>query len=415
MCHFITSIVAAIATVFTMAIVAPPVLRAQVFKVIYDFPGGQGGAGPAAGVTMNVGGNLYGTTSSGGAGNGYGTAYKLTHKNGNWISAPLYQFAGGNDGSIPLARVVIGSNGSIYGTTYSGGVGCQGNGCGTVFNLKPTPTRPPTPLTPWVEAVLYRFQGPPGDGSSPGEGDLVFDKAGNLYGTTINGGANNEGTIFALTPSQGGWTEKLIYSFTGISDGGLPASGVVFDGAGNLYGTASGLCTNLGVIYELTPSGSGWVEQTLYAFKGSDDGWCPAGGLIFDQSGNLYGTTAEGGTGGGGTVYELSPSNGSWTLTTLYSFSGNGGLQGPAASLTMDASGNLYGTTYGDGSNGYGNVFKLTPSGGTWMYTSLHDFTGGNDGGSPVSDVTLDANGNLYGTAGHGGSQGNGVVWEITP
>jgi uncharacterized repeat protein (TIGR03803 family) len=136
------------------------------------------------------------------------------------------------------------------------------------------------------------------------------------------------------------------------------------------------------------------------------------GGLMRDSAGNLYGTTLTGGDNGGGTVYELSPSNGGWTFTTLYNFSGNGGS---FAVLIMDAAGNLYGTTIGDGAYGQGNVFKLTPSNGSWIYTSLHDFTGGSDGSQPYGQVTLDANGNLYGTASIGGPDNKGVVWEITP
>lgn len=385
---------------------------AQTFSVVHNFTGGADGGNPYSGVTIDVAGNLYGTAMV--SSTGYGTVYKLTHKNGNWIFAPLYKFAGGNDGAGPKARVVIGPNGSLYGTTYAGGGGpcTEGGGyvgCGIVFNLKPPLRAPPTPLSPWVETVLYRFQGQP-DGALPEWGDLLFDRAGNLYGTTAGGGTSGEGTVFELTPSPGGWIEKVINNSTFPTL--EPYSGVIFDSAGNLYGTGTFFP---GGVYELTPSGPGWVEQVLYTFQQGNDGAAPFGGVIFDRSGNLYGTTLFSGAHGGGTVYQLSPSAGGWTLTILYSFSNVMDTGGSAASLTMDASGALYGTTSGDGAYGFGNVFKLTPSNGGWIYTSLHDFTGGSGGSNPYSSVTLDANGNLYGTTLYGGSQGNGVVWEITP
>src|SRR5271166_2917290 len=168
-------------------------------------------------------------------------------------------------------------------------------------------------------------------------------------------------------------------------------------------------------------SGGVCTENVLYRFQDGSDGAVPFGGVIFDNSGNLYGSTLVHGLGGGGTVFELSPANGNWTFSLLYSFIGSG--FGPAASLTMDAAGNLYGTTDKNGAFGAGTVFKLTPSGGSWKYTSLHDFTGGSDGGNPFSNVTFDANGNLYGRTSAGGDTsgdcqglvGCGVVWEITP
>ena len=202
-------------------------------------------------------------------------------------------------------------------------------------------------------------------------------------------------------------------------DGGdSPTSSVIFDPEGNLYGTTprggppGGPVGGYGVVYQLTPSGSGWTQNILYLFQNGSDGAYAEGGVIRDQAGNLYGTTLEGGAGGGGTVWELSPSGGGWTLTTLYSFTGT---IGSFASLTMDAAGSLYGTTKQDGALGYGNVFRLTNSGGNWTYTSLHDFTGGSDGGQPYGQVTLDTDGNIYGTAATGGASGNGVVFEIAP
>jgi uncharacterized repeat protein (TIGR03803 family) len=202
---------------------------------------------------------------------------------------------------------------------------------------------------------------------------------------------------------------------------------VIFDSAGNLYGTTySGGANNCGTVYELSPSGSTWTETVLYSFQcgfGVPDGGAPVGGLIFDAAGNLYGTTNIGGTNNGGTVFELSPSGGgNWTFQVLYGLPYNGDFDfiyyGPTGSLAMDAAGNLYGTGLMDGASGSGNVFKLTPSNGSWIYTDLYDFRGP-EGAYPWGDVVLDAHGNLYGTASAGGENqcngnGCGVVWEVT-
>jgi len=384
--------------------------QAQTFNVIHTFTGGMDGAFPEAGLTLDAAGNLYGTASAGGS-SGSGTVYKLAHRGSGWTFSPLYNFAGGNDGASPIARVIFGSNGTLYGTTEIGG-NCS-SACGTVFNLGPPATACKSVLCYWSEKVLYRFQGGTGDGYHPGYGDLVFDRSGNLYGTTINGGSNSAGIIYELTPSGGSWTEDILYNMT-TSSGIYPYSGVIFDHAGNLYGTAleGGPDSIYGTVYQLTPSGSGWAENTLYNFQKATDGASPYGGVIFDSSGNLYGTTSFNGPAGAGTVFELTPSNGSWTFTVLHSFAGN---NGPYGGLTMDAAGNLYGTTYGDGAHGYGNVFELSPSNGGWTYTDLYDFTGGSDGGYPFGTVAVGANGNLYGTTGYFGNDGYGVVWEITP
>jgi len=192
-----------------------------------------------------------------------------------------------------------------------------------------------------------------------------------------------------------------------------PYAGVIFDQAGNLYGTtASG-----GTPYQLTLSGSGWAENTLHTFQYHGDGTFPYGGLIFDESGNLYGTTSIDEPLNGGTVYELEPSSGNWAFALLHSFffSGAGCCPGPLGSLIIDTVGNLYGTTSGEGAHLEGNVFKLSPSNGGWTYTSLHDFTGGSDGGFPYGSLVFDANGNLYGTTSFGGAYDGVVVFEITP
>jgi uncharacterized repeat protein (TIGR03803 family) len=299
----------------------------------------------------------------------------------------------------------------LYGTTFNGGAG------GTVFNLKPQPTACKTSLCPWSEAVLYPFNDL-GSGVQPAA-EVAFDSAGNIYGTTEFGGSNSCafgcGVVFRMTPSGKSWKYSAIYVFTSGAEG--PTSGVIFGGNGNLYGANSGGET----IYELIPSGSGWTENVLYTFSGGTDGGFPMG-LIFDQSGNLYGGACRGGANGDGVVFELTPSGQLWSYSVLYSFSNGGQGQfcpGPNANLVMDKAGNLYGTTEADGAFGYGSVFKLTPSNGSWTYTPLHDFTDGADGAYPFSNVVFDSNGNLYGTASAGGTgcapNGCGVVWEITP
>ena len=399
------------ALVFILVILAQPA-QAQNYQVIYNLTGGPDGAYPQAGLTER-GGNLYGTAYQGGSFN-RGTVFKLARHGSGWIFSTLYSFTGHADGSAPIARVVFGRDGTLYGTTEFGGHNC-GVGCGTVFHLRPPATFCRTVICPWTETVLYQFGGS-SDGANPGYGDLTFDQAGNIYGTTFFGGMNAQGVVYKLTPSGGGWTESAIHTFNGSSDGENPYSSVIFDGLGNLYGTAySGGAHGYGTTFQLTPSGSGWTESTLYSFQNSSDGGSPFGGVVLDSAGNLYGATSGGGTGSGGTVYKLTPSGGGWTFDVVYGFTGSTYLPGPYDSLTMDGAGNLYGTTRADGAHGAGSVFKLTPSGGGGTETDLYDFTGGSQGGVPYGSVFIDANGNLYGTASQGGTHGYGVIWEITP
>jgi uncharacterized repeat protein (TIGR03803 family) len=401
--------------------------QAQTYNVIYNFTGGLDGGQPYAGLTMDAAGSFYGTTINGGYWGGEcdylrgcGTVFKLFHKGSRWVLMPLYSFTGNTDGDRPSARVVFGPDGSLYGTTGYGGVGTcyDQQGCGTVFRLRPPASASAckTALCPWTKTVLYRFTGGT-DGASP-SGNLAFDQAGNLYGATWGGGPGGQygsGVVFEITPSNGGWTESVLYNFRGGDDGQNP-TGIVFDKAGNLYGTTSGSFTQPGTAYELTLSASGWTENILHHFDGYD-GAGPTG-LIFDQSGNLYGTTEAGGCCQGGVAFMLSPGTGGWTFNLLYNFTGGGsgwGFGGPSAKPVIDATGNLYGPTRYQGAYGAGNIFKLTPSGGGWTYTSIHDFTGGADGGQPFGDLIFGTNGNLYGTASGGGANGLGVVFEITP
>ena len=378
---------------------------------------GVDGNEPNYGLTIDADGNLYGTTFGGDSGTG--TVYSLSPTNAGWVLDPLYVFTGGSDGAAPYAAVIFGPDGSLYGTTGFGGVpgpcrtGGGYTGCGTVYKLTPSNGS-------WTESVLYDFTGGE-DGANPYGGRLIFDKAGNLYGTTFGGGggscAGGCGVVYELTPSNGHWTESVLYSFSGGNDGTNPWAGVIFDQAGDLYGTTFGGGTyGYGTVYELMPSVSGWTLKTLYSFQNQQDGEQPYAGVIFDQSGNLYGATTKGGANGGGTAFEMTPANGGWTFQTLYGFTGSSGqlAGGPVASLIMDSVGSLYGATAGDGADSKGAVFKLMPSSdGSWTYNSLYDFTGNNDGQVPRSNLALDRYGNLFGTAA-GGASSYGVVFEIT-
>ena len=395
-----------------------PAMHAQTFSVLYNFTGGTDGKWPSAGVTIQ-GNALYGTTS----GNPYhnydcGTVFQLTHSGSNWLFSTLVALSQNN--CTPYAGVVFGPDGHLYGTSWGGGK----YNLGTVFKLTPQLGPCRDAACYWMVTNLHDF-GPGTDGWEPGYGDLIWDQQGNIYGTTVFGGVSGDGTVYELTPSGNGYTESVLYSFSGEDDGSYPGGGLVFDNKGNLFGTTSGAGSNdAGAVFELTyVVGVGWTEHTIYDFQNASDGELPVGALIFDTVGNLYGTTNEGGSGGGGTVFELSPSGDSWTFKLLYSFSGQGSYSGPWATLTMDGAGNLYGTTLTDGIYNNGSVFKLSGTENGWVYTSLHDFTGGADGGSPYGNVTIDTDGTLYGTTTGGGDMncdgylgpGCGVVWMIKP
>jgi uncharacterized repeat protein (TIGR03803 family) len=389
---------------------------AQTYHVIYNFTGGPDGASPFTGLTIDAGGNIYGTAFSGGVA-GFGTVFSLNSSGSGWILSPLHSFAGGNDGAGPVGRLIVGPDGLVYGSTSAGGgnpcADYNGNqGCGTVYTLRPPPHAPASVMVNWASNVLYRFSG--SDGAYP-QGDLTFDQAGNIYGTTINGGSADWGVVYSLTRSGGGWTQSLLYQAGHDGDGQYPWGGIAFDSSGNLYGTFSQTGPGgYGSVYKLARSGSGWVETLIHSFTfHGNDGAAPQGGLISDAAGNLYGTTVHDAT-GGGTVFELTSSGGNWTYNFMYGLTGGIDL-GPYDKLLMDASGNLYGTTFGDGQYGYGSVFKLTHSGGGWTYTSLHDFTGGSDGSNPMCRLVFDASGNLFGTASGGGAHQDGVIFQITP
>lgn len=409
-------------------------------KVLHTFTSGSKGGSPSGNLIFDTAGNLYGTTAAGGGfntncPNGWcGAVFELTPTgDGRWKEIVVHDFTWGKNGSVPQSGLIFDSSGDLYGTTSEGGRGsCNFRACGVVFELTPIA------VDEWKETVLYAFSGGD-DGGSPFAG-LIFDAAGNLYGTTELGGDRGLGVVFEMMrTSDGTWKEKVLHSFTGGKDGGLPVGGLIFDGAGSLYGTTmegggencgGGAC---GVVFQLTPSSNGkWREKVLHSFTGTIDGVFPNGSLVFDAAGNLYGTTEEGGgvvdcqglPYGCGVVFQLTPmSNGRWTETLLHAFSGgeDGALPGP--SLTLDGAGNVYGTTFGGattdcvGGAGYGcgMAFKLMrTSSGEWKEIVLYSFTGGNDGASPYSGLIFDAKGDLYGSTSWGGTTDWGVIFELT-
>jgi len=326
----------------------------------------------------------------------------------------LYSFTGGPDGLSPHGGVTLDGSGNLYGTTVAGGVGglCAGDGCGVVFKLTSSGGS-------WSESTLYNFKGL-NDGFGPG-GGLVFDQAGNLFGTTPDGGAHSAGVVFELSPTRYGWKQKVIHAFTGGRDGSTGSLGLLLlDATGNIYGVSElGGPQGAGAVYELSPTPRGpWNVTVLYDFKGMPDGANPYGGLISDAAGNVYGTTYFGGQAGMGTVFQLTPGpNGKWQENILYSFQGGTDGSLPTTTLIFDASGVLYGTTSTGGrpSCDCGTVFKLTLSGGSWNEKIIHFFGKRRDGSYPNYGLTFDQAGNLYGATPAGGSGGQGTVFRLSP
>ena len=388
-------------------------LQAQTYTILHNFTGGSDGQYPEYGLTLVGSGNLFG-------GSAVDTVFRLRQGGSGWLLSPIFEF-NGSDGYFMAGRLTVGPDGALYGASAGGGIpGCSsGIGCGLIFKMTPPTANCRSSSCSWNETILYEFK-LHDDGFDP-NGGLVFDSAGNIYGTTADGGTSNAGTVFELSPANGSWTETILYNFYGYPDGSVPNGSLVLDRAGNLIGTtqegAGGNCVpdvGCGMIFELSYGASGWTKRTLHNFTANDGG--APGPLVSDASGTLYGGTAEAGAGGGGTVYELTIGNG-YSYQVLYSFNGLGAA-GPVGLLALGSGGSLYGATAGEGAYGYGNVFKLTPSNGSWSYSDLHDFDA-NDGRAPLDGPTVDSQGNLYGTTTLGGSGscslGCGVAYEITP
>jgi uncharacterized repeat protein (TIGR03803 family) len=423
-----TTAALAIAVVFvTLGLVQSS--QSQTFKALHSFTGGAEGGWPYTTPAIDNDGNLYGANWIGGsqAGgcqdyDGCGTVYRLRHVGAGWVLDVPHQFTADEDGgcfgqAATVTQITVGPDGYLYGTTVCGGPG----GFGTVFSLRPPAHTPPSVWSQWAEHLVYGFRFS-SDGAYPKYQRLAFDPQGNIYGTTIMGGASGGSSVFEVSPSG---TERVLYSFGGA----LWPSSVILDSSGNVYGTTSGGGgASEGTVFQLTPSGNGWTARYLHEFQGNGDGENPISGVISDSAGNLYGTTSPGSIGSIGgnygtaspnadgqqssTVFMLTPSSNGWTFTVLYTIPLP---DDTLAGLAIDPAGNLYGTT-GGGLYGCGSLFRLSPGSDGWTYTDLYDFNEYSDGCDPqYSTVVLDAAGNLYGALIDGGDNGYGVIYEITP
>jgi len=463
------NLIVVVAATLLLAVSAPA--QPYLEKAIHTFTGGSDGALGSTQLAADSAGNLYGTTFNGGNKStkcavytgfpGCGVAFKLAPTNdGSWKETVLHTFTGGADGAVPVGGVILDSAGNLYGTTLFGGdrkpelchaIDIYAAGCGVVYKLTPTPHGP------WTETVIYSFTGGT-DGSEPW-GHLIFDASGNLYGTATIGGNDSClppygcGVVFKLTPGTGGpWTESVLYTFDGGTDGTYPYAGLTFDTQGNLYGTTyyggdtSVSCEGVpgcGVVFQLAPTPSGpWTEAVLHAFSGAPDGAIPLAGVTLDSAGNVYGATYYGGDTtryfchrvtngvppGCGLVFELT--QGTWEETVLHAFTdGKDGALGYTP-VIFDSAGNLYSVADVGGDRvpscayqqGCGVAFKMTPAEqGPWTESVLYSFTGGTDGSVPYSNLVFDSTGNLYGMTEYGGDNsacggyGCGVVFELAP
>jgi len=404
-----------LASAMVFAAMAPAgAAHAADFSVLYHFcskANCSDGRWPEAGLISDEAGNLYGTTSAGGATcrlYGCGTVFKLAPDGTETV---LHAFTASDDGSGPYGSLIMDGVGDVYGTTATGGSdGCGGidYGCGTVFRINAA----------GKEKVLYAFSGG-SDGAYP-EAGVVADKKGNLYGTTSDGGGGTQcivqfggcGTVFRVNPKG---KETVLYAFSGGSDGANPLAGLVIDKAGNLFGTTAyggnisacnqGASPGCGTVFEITADGT---EKTLYAFNGGNDGWSPVAGLTEDKEGNLYGTTEAGGSTtacngvGCGIVFKIAPDG---TETVLYDFTGGNDGAHPAAGLLRDKRGNLYGTTLAGGSGSQGTAFKLSTKG---KLSVLNTFTG--EGAQPAGNLLAGPDKLLYGTTQFGS---DGTVFQV--
>jgi len=393
---------------------------ASTFKVLYSFKGGTDGGFPFDQLVLDPAGNLYGVTGEGGLtaecyGSGCGTVFELMPHNGHWTESVLYSFPATiySYSVSPNGPLVRDSAGSLFGVTANGGDPvCQ---CGEIYEL----TRS---SRVWTETDIHNFVGGANDGQYVNQG-LVRDSEGNFYGSTGNGGGNQDcdgcGTVFEFSPgSDGTWTETIIYSFSGGRDGQGPYGPMAIDAEGNLYGmtTSSGVY-GYGTAYKLALSNGIWTETTLFDFTLDATGGSVSqiSGIAVDPSGNLFATAPYAGGNQVGILYELKPTAGYWNYSVVHTFTGAGDGGFPFGGLTTDKAGNVYGTTIYGGIYEYGTVYKFVPGkAGRWNETVLHSFTNGYDGSIPWG-VILDSSGNLYGTAGEGGANNNGVVFEITP
>ena len=387
------------------------------FHDLHDF---DANAAPT-GVVLDAAGNLYGALQAGGS-YGAGLLYQLGQRAGRWFFHSLYSFVGGSNGNSPNS-VIVGPQGNLYGAASGGIQACHGpygpTYCGVIYEAQPPANVCPSALCGWNETTLYQFTG----GTDAWGGSVsAFDAAGNLYGISPYGGAYQVGAVFELTPSSGGWTEKILYSFTGQNDGRAPAS-LLLGHDGNLYGTAEGGLYGLGVVFQLVPSGGGWAENVIYAFTGGTDGRGP-GSLIQNSQGNLFGLAVcyAGGLGGGctgigpnyvGVIFGLSQSGDGWVFNLIHVFTS---LECPLnglhhfvtySALAMDAAGNLYATAGGASVDGELWCGSVVTAGGFPLVTGTANI---------FDNLTSDASGTLYGTTGTCGfgtlSRRDGMLWQ---
>jgi uncharacterized repeat protein (TIGR03803 family) len=395
-----------IAAVLLWAGIAVPA-QAQTETLLHQFTNAPDGAQPYSGPTLK-GSTLYGTTANGGDAAGDGVVYAINTATGK--ETILHTFGGqvNGDGSLPLGGVAFDKAGNLYGMTLSGGT----YNYGTIYKLTKSGKN-------YVETVLHSFSC--ADGCAPTYVTPVFDKAGNVYGTTFNGGYYGNGTVFKMTPDG---TVTTLYSFnSAVGDGYNPTAGVTLDTAGNLYGTtAIGGAYGSGILYEITAAGA---YSILYSFTGGTDGLTPRSAPVF-KSGSLYGTTQAGGAGctwGCGVIFKFTPAKGKKAAkeTVLYTFSGvPDGMSPMYGALVFDKLGNIYGTTMNGGAfptgTNLGTVYKLAPAG---SMTILYNFDQQPDGMAPYGNVVLDTKGNIYTATSSGGNgpgwYGGGTVVKVTP
>lgn len=463
MTRMISPILSRIGLLIAVAIlVAIPASAQQfTFHALHDFVGSDA-ASPFGNLISDSAGNIYGVAAGGGIQNSAGCSgaqfiettycgavFQLTKTASGYTFHILHQFTGGSDGGSPFAGLTLDSAGNLYGTAAFGGSCPSAFGCGVVYELSPTTSGP------WTETVLYSFQGGD-DGGSP-ESQMVFDSAGNLYGTTEGGGSGfcglgaPCGLVFELSPTESGpWTETVLYSFSSLSDGMEPQGPLVRDVDGNLFGTTpiGGSVGNncgypyygCGTVFKIFHTPWGWEKATLYTFLGGTDGAAPRGGVTLESTGHLYGTAEQGGNPNGcvnnqnpgcGVVFELrrAVGGGIWAQQVIATFEpnadGNPGPTGgsPAGSLVFDSAGNIYGTVSQGGIRGSGVVFKLSKSTATkWNETELYSFNRGGQGAGPVSNILMDPTGDLFGTTIAGGKTSDqycsgtcGLVFELKP
>jgi uncharacterized repeat protein (TIGR03803 family) len=394
-----------------------PVQAANRLHVLHRFSG-KDGAFPRGALIRDTTGSLYGTTEFGGTYD-YGIVFKMTPiGGGKWVETVLHTFNIKLDGGLPSGHLVFDSAGNLYGMTLlSTNPGSCPEGCGTIFKLAPGAKGK------WTATVLHTFSGNDGDGPVDG---LIFDTVGNLYGATSNGGNYSQscpygcGTVFKLTRTAGGKSIETVLHYFGGTDGNVPAAGLIFDTSGNLYGTTlsgGNPPCSCGTVFRLARSADGkWVETVLHDFN-DKDGASPAANLIFDSVGNLYGTTAAGGAGcppdSCGTAFKLTPgAQGKWRETVLHSFGMAGGT-GPVGRLVLGAAGSLYGTTqYGGSNQSCGDTDTcgvVFKISSDGTETVLHDFSN-KDGAWPLSGLTFIA-GSAYGTTSEGGGDTNSCLY----